>query len=159
VAARAEPRSLCPVAGAGSAAMPLWDFQGSTMVTSQYVRLTPDEGSREGSIWNRVVRWRRGAAGPGAAPAPLPALGLRPLGRLSAQPCFLKDWELHVHFKIHGAGKKNLHGDGLALWYTQERLVPGTGCSWGLPGRGLLSARRQPGSCPWPGRVLAREGV
>lgn len=74
--------------------MPLWDFQGSTMVTSQYVRLTPDERSREGSIWNRV-------------------------------PCFLKDWELHVHFKIHGAGKKNLHGDGLALWYTQERLTPG----------------------------------
>ena len=35
--------------------MPLWDFQGSTMVTSQYVRLTPDERSREGSIWNRVV--------------------------------------------------------------------------------------------------------
>ncbi|XP_010000388.1 PREDICTED: vesicular integral-membrane protein VIP36 [Chaetura pelagica] len=41
------------------------------------------------------------------------------------EPCFLKDWELHVHFRIHGAGKKNLHGDGLALWYTQERLVPG----------------------------------
>lgn len=36
--------------------MPLWDFQGSTMVTSQYVRLTPDERSRQGSIWNRVVR-------------------------------------------------------------------------------------------------------
>lgn len=30
-----------------------------------------------------------------------------------------------MHFRIHGAGKKNLHGDGLALWYTQERLVPG----------------------------------
>lgn len=35
--------------------MPLWDFQGSTMLTSQYVRLTPDERSKEGSIWNRVV--------------------------------------------------------------------------------------------------------
>ncbi|XP_053935973.1 vesicular integral-membrane protein VIP36 [Cuculus canorus] len=89
-----EHSLMKPYQGAGSAAMPLWDFQGSTMVTSQYVRLTPDERSREGSIWNRV-------------------------------PCFLKDWELHVHFKIHGAGKKNLHGDGLALWYTQERLVPG----------------------------------
>lgn len=43
--------------------MPLWDFQGSTMVTSQYVRLTPDERSREGSIWNRVVRARGGPAG------------------------------------------------------------------------------------------------
>ncbi|XP_025919147.1 vesicular integral-membrane protein VIP36 isoform X2 [Apteryx rowi] len=89
-----EHSLMKPYQGAGSAAMPLWDFQGSTMVTSQYVRLTPDERSREGSIWNRV-------------------------------PCFLKDWELHVHFKIHGAGKKNLHGDGLALWYTRERLMPG----------------------------------
>ncbi|KAJ7406222.1 Vesicular integral-membrane protein VIP36 [Willisornis vidua] len=89
-----EHSLMKPYQGAGSAAMPLWDFQGSTMVTSQYVRLTPDERSREGSIWNHV-------------------------------PCFLKDWELHVHFKIHGAGKKNLHGDGLALWYTQDRLVPG----------------------------------
>lgn len=59
-------RGLCPVAGAGSAAMPLWDFQGSTMVTSQYVRLTPDERSREGSIWNRVVRaGRETGGGPG----------------------------------------------------------------------------------------------
>uniref|UniRef100_A0A8C3ICL3 Lectin, mannose binding 2 n=1 Tax=Chrysemys picta bellii TaxID=8478 RepID=A0A8C3ICL3_CHRPI len=83
-----------PYQGVGSTSMPLWDFQGSTMLTSQYVRLTPDERSKEGSIWNRV-------------------------------PCFLKDWELHVHFKIHGAGKKNLHGDGFALWYTRERLMPG----------------------------------
>ncbi|KAM9129802.1 vesicular integral-membrane protein VIP36 [Pangshura tecta] len=83
-----------PYQGVGSSSMPLWDFQGSTMLTSQYVRLTPDERSKEGSIWNRV-------------------------------PCFLKDWELHVHFRIHGAGKKNLHGDGFALWYTRERLVPG----------------------------------
>ncbi|KAF3828369.1 hypothetical protein GH733_005066 [Mirounga leonina] len=44
---------------------------------------------------------------------------------LSLQPCFLKDWEMHVHFKVHGSGKKNLHGDGIALWYTRDRLVPG----------------------------------
>lgn len=44
---------------------------------------------------------------------------------LSLQPCFLKDWEMHVHFKVHGAGKKNLHGDGIALWYTRDRLVSG----------------------------------
>ena len=35
--------------------MPLWDFQGSTILTSQYVRLTPDERSKEGSIWNHQV--------------------------------------------------------------------------------------------------------
>ncbi|KAG8578541.1 hypothetical protein GDO81_010526 [Engystomops pustulosus] len=74
--------------------MPLWDFMGSTMLTSQYVRLTPDERSKEGSIWNSM-------------------------------PCYLKDWELHVHFRIHGAGKKNLHGDGFALWYARDRLQPG----------------------------------
>lgn len=41
--------------GVGSSSMPLWDFQGSTMLTSQYVRLTPDERSKEGSIWNHQV--------------------------------------------------------------------------------------------------------
>uniref|UniRef100_A0A452RPN0 Lectin, mannose binding 2 like n=1 Tax=Ursus americanus TaxID=9643 RepID=A0A452RPN0_URSAM len=42
-------------------------------------------------------------------------------------PCFLRDWELQVHFKIHGQGKKNLHGDGLAIWYTKDRMQPGIG--------------------------------
>ncbi|XP_060718800.1 lectin, mannose-binding 2-like a [Tachysurus vachellii] len=40
-------------------------------------------------------------------------------------PCHLKDWELQVHFKIHGHGKKNLNGDGLAVWYTKERIQKG----------------------------------
>ncbi|XP_043925370.1 vesicular integral-membrane protein VIP36 [Protopterus annectens] len=83
-----------PYHGVGSSSMPLWDFGGSTMLTSQYIRLTPDERSKEGSIWNRA-------------------------------PCYLKDWELHVQFKIHGQGKKNLHGDGFAVWYTKDRLVHG----------------------------------
>ncbi|XP_057165216.1 VIP36-like protein isoform X6 [Ursus arctos] len=43
----------------------------------------------------------------------------------SPLPCFLRDWELQVHFKIHGQGKKNLHGDGLAIWYTKDRMQPG----------------------------------
>lgn len=41
------------------------------------------------------------------------------------QPCHLKDWEMHVQFKVHGSGKKNLHGDGIALWYTKDRLHTG----------------------------------
>lgn len=46
------------------------------------------------------------------------------------QPCYLKDWEMHVQFKVHGSGKKNLHGDGIAIWYTKDRLHPGNvGCS------------------------------
>ncbi|XP_047210515.1 vesicular integral-membrane protein VIP36 isoform X2 [Girardinichthys multiradiatus] len=79
-----------PYQGVGSQ----WDFWGSTLVTSSYVRLTPDERSKQGSIWNTV-------------------------------PCYLKDWEMHVQFKVHGSGKKNLHGDGIAVWYTKDRLHPG----------------------------------
>lgn len=30
-----------------------------------------------------------------------------------------------MQFKVHGSGKKNLHGDGFAIWYTKERLHPG----------------------------------
>lgn len=33
-----------------------WDFVGSTMVTNNYVRLTPDHQSRQGAIWNNIVR-------------------------------------------------------------------------------------------------------
>ncbi len=34
---------------------PNWDFLGSTMVTSQHIRLTPDVQSQQGAIWNTVV--------------------------------------------------------------------------------------------------------
>ncbi|KAM9744542.1 lectin, mannose-binding 2-like b [Menidia menidia] len=40
-------------------------------------------------------------------------------------PFFLRDWELKIHFKIHGVGKKNLNGDGLAFWLTKERMQNG----------------------------------
>ncbi|MEQ2277928.1 Vesicular integral-membrane protein VIP36 [Xenotaenia resolanae] len=32
---------------------------------------------------------------------------------------------MHVQFKVHGSGKKSLHGDGIAVWYTKDRLHPG----------------------------------
>lgn len=32
---------------------------------------------------------------------------------------------MQVHFKIHGQGKKNLNGDGLAIWYSKERMQKG----------------------------------
>lgn len=47
------------------------------------------------------------------------------LSSLLLQPCYLRDWELQVHFKIHGQGKKNLNGDGFAIWYTKDRMQPG----------------------------------
>uniref|UniRef100_A0A3P9J3Z2 Lectin, mannose-binding 2-like b n=1 Tax=Oryzias latipes TaxID=8090 RepID=A0A3P9J3Z2_ORYLA len=43
----------------------------------------------------------------------------------SRVPLILKDWELKVHFKIHGQGKKNLNGDGLAIWLTKDRMNNG----------------------------------
>ncbi|KAM3867694.1 lectin, mannose-binding 2-like b [Diretmus argenteus] len=43
----------------------------------------------------------------------------------SRVPLYLRDWELKVHFKIHGQGKKNLNGDGMAIWLTKERMQNG----------------------------------
>lgn len=77
-----------PYTGSGMN-IPLWDFVGTTMVTSNYIRLTPDRQSLQGAIWNSV-------------------------------PCNVKNWELHVHFKVHGQGK-TLFGDGFAVWYTKDR--------------------------------------
>lgn len=35
--------------------IPNWDFMGNTMVTNNYIRLTPDAQSKQGAIWNTVV--------------------------------------------------------------------------------------------------------
>jgi mannose-binding lectin 2 len=35
-------------------------------------------------------------------------------------PCHMRDWELHVHFKVHGKGD-GMFGDGFAIWYTKDR--------------------------------------
>ena len=42
-----------PYVGSGFS-VPNWDFQDSTMVTSNYVRLTPDQRSKQGALWNKV---------------------------------------------------------------------------------------------------------
>jgi len=42
-----------PYQGSGFG-VPNWDFQGSTMVTSNYVRLTPDQKSKQGALWNKI---------------------------------------------------------------------------------------------------------
>lgn len=36
--------------------IPFWDIVGDTIVTPQYVRLTPDDKSRNAGLWNQVVR-------------------------------------------------------------------------------------------------------
>ncbi|KAJ4450998.1 hypothetical protein ANN_02434 [Periplaneta americana] len=39
-------------------------------------------------------------------------------------PCSVRNWELQVHFKVHGRGK-DLYGDGFAIWYAKDRMIPG----------------------------------
>jgi len=50
---RREHSLIKPYQGAGFG-VPNWDFLGSTMVTSNYIRLTPDTQSKQGAIWNKV---------------------------------------------------------------------------------------------------------
>jgi len=45
---------MTTVAGAGMD-IPNWDFTGSTMVASSYIRLTPDRQSKQGGLWNKIV--------------------------------------------------------------------------------------------------------
>ncbi|XP_028314318.1 lectin, mannose-binding 2-like b [Gouania willdenowi] len=83
-----------PYRGLGFSSSSQWDLMGTAVVTPDYVRLTPDQQSRQGAVWSRI-------------------------------PLHLRDWELKVHFKIHGQGKKNFNGDGLALWLTKDRMLNG----------------------------------
>ncbi|KAJ2941490.1 hypothetical protein O0L34_g14537 [Tuta absoluta] len=89
---RREHSLTKPYQGSGMS-VPYWDFLGSTIVTTNYVRLTPDLQSKSGALWNTV-------------------------------PCYTRNWEVQIQFKIHGKGKE-LFGDGLALWYVRDRMQSG----------------------------------
>ncbi|VDM42339.1 unnamed protein product [Toxocara canis] len=89
---RREHSLVKPYQGSGMD-IPYWDITGSTMVSGQYIRLTPDMQSRQGGLWNTMPVWSR-------------------------------DWELVVNFKVHGTAG-DLFGDGIALWYVQDRSQPG----------------------------------
>jgi hypothetical protein len=39
-------------------------------------------------------------------------------------PVAYPDWEMHVHFKVHGVGKE-LFGDGFAIWYVRDPKLGG----------------------------------
>lgn len=41
----------------------------------------------------------------------------------------VRDWELHIHFKIHGQNTR-FFGDGFAFWYTKERSEQGQFSIW-----------------------------
>ncbi|XP_071792682.1 vesicular integral-membrane protein VIP36-like isoform X1 [Asterias amurensis] len=87
-----EHSLMRPYTGSG-ASLPMWDMQGHSMITNNYIRLTPDKQSRQGAIWNKV---------PNRSP----------------------NWELHIHFHVHGQGK-SLFGDGFAVWYTKDKMQSG----------------------------------
>lgn len=48
-----EHSLIKPYQGSGMS-IPFWDFAGNTMVTNNYVRLTPDLQSKSGILWNSV---------------------------------------------------------------------------------------------------------
>ncbi|XP_065919379.1 vesicular integral-membrane protein VIP36-like [Dysidea avara] len=50
---RKEHSLTKPYTGAGMD-IPNWDFVGSTMVASSYIRLTPDRQSKQGALWNKI---------------------------------------------------------------------------------------------------------
>lgn len=52
-------------------------------------------------------------------------INIFPIFVISWQPCSVRNWELQVHFKVHGKGK-DLYGDGFAIWYAKDRMVPGS---------------------------------
>ncbi|XP_042223407.1 vesicular integral-membrane protein VIP36-like isoform X1 [Homarus americanus] len=39
-------------------------------------------------------------------------------------PCYLRNWEMQIHFKVHGRGK-DLFGDGFVFWYVKEPMQEG----------------------------------
>ncbi|KAJ8946905.1 hypothetical protein NQ318_008261 [Aromia moschata] len=39
-------------------------------------------------------------------------------------PVNVRNWELQVHFKVHGRGK-DLFGDGFAIWYARDPMIEG----------------------------------
>ena len=43
---------------------------------------------------------------------------------INSQPCYTRNWELQIQFKVHGKGK-DLYGDGLAIWYAKDRMRSG----------------------------------
>lgn len=48
-----EHSLIKPYQGTGMM-VPFWDFHGSTLVTPNHVRITPDQQSKQGALWNSV---------------------------------------------------------------------------------------------------------
>ena len=80
------------------------------MVTSNYIRLTTDERSKQGAIWNKVQLnnskyWN--------------------IYTFLQVPCRTRNWEVQLSFKVSGT-TRDLFGDGFAFWYVKDRMSLGT---------------------------------
>ena len=80
------------------------------MVTSNYIRLTTDERSKQGAIWNKVQLnnskyWN--------------------IYTCLQVPCRTRNWEVQLSFKVSGT-TRDLFGDGFAFWYVKDRMSLGT---------------------------------
>eukprot|EP00048_Salpingoeca_helianthica_P016896 m.234710 g.234710 ORF g.234710 m.234710 type:complete len:327 (+) comp19730_c0_seq1:117-1097(+) len=82
-----------------------WAFLGSTVVSAEYIRLTPDRQSRRGALWSIVP----------FGPAPIPEV---------PDSDKYPPWEAVLEFRVHGSGRK-LFGDGFAFWYTKTHSIEG----------------------------------
>lgn len=51
------PNNWCVRLVVRGTSIPFWDVSGSALITPDYVRLTPDEQSKKGGIWNTKVRF------------------------------------------------------------------------------------------------------
>lgn len=53
-----EHSLMRPYQGTGMT-IPNWDIIGHTIVSSNFIRITPDQQSRHGGLWNKVVCFNR----------------------------------------------------------------------------------------------------
>ncbi|KXJ28729.1 Vesicular integral-membrane protein VIP36 [Exaiptasia diaphana] len=50
--------AFCLYAVGGGMTIPDWEFHGDTFISGDYIRLTPDHQSKQGSIWNTIAQFR-----------------------------------------------------------------------------------------------------
>ncbi len=78
--------------------IPFWISGGSTVITEDYVRLTPAVNSRSGRIWNVKV-----------------FIGYLHLElKLLLQPVSFPEWQVEVTFKV--GSTNSIGADGMAFW-------------------------------------------
>ena len=89
------------------------------MATSEYIRLTPDQQSKNGAIWSRVVSSRP------HIPTFLYRFEDVQTVYDNFQPVSFPWWEIQLSFKVHGSGK-SVAADGMGLFLVKERTKQGS---------------------------------